>query len=157
MQEYRKCILDVLQGAISIDHVYNPLLKMSATSSPRNQNNKFRGKCSVSDHLWSSHLTKMTKAKVWVYIFLDLTNKTIPDMFSTILQNAPFHGKKNNVLLCYVHLPCLCCIWDPCRNRIAQRHTIRIFWTLDGGGQLLMLDLFCRWAVKLKKNKKKTL
>ncbi len=67
MQEYRKCILDVLQGAISIDHVYNPLLKMSATSSPRNQNNKFRGKCSVSDHLWSSHLTKMTKAKVWVY------------------------------------------------------------------------------------------
>ena len=38
------------EGLLSIDHIYNPLHKMTATSSPRNHN-KFRRKCSGSDHL----------------------------------------------------------------------------------------------------------
>ncbi len=38
------------KGAISLDHVYNPLLKMTSSPSPRN-NNKFPGKCSGPDHL----------------------------------------------------------------------------------------------------------
>ena len=62
-------------------------------------------KCSGSDHsVWSSHLTKMTKAKVWLYTFLDLTTKPFQICHSTI-KYTPIHTQPGCPLFQIKHLP----------------------------------------------------
>ena len=79
-------------SAFHLDHVYNPLLEVTTTSLPGYNVNKFRRKSSGPVHLWTSHLTEMTKAKVWVKLFIGFVKLNQKIMLSTILQNEAIHG-----------------------------------------------------------------
>ncbi len=56
------------EGAFHFDHMYNPLPTKLIAPLLGNNVNKFCHKRSGPDHLWSSHETKMVKAKVWVNV-----------------------------------------------------------------------------------------